>query len=86
MDQEQAPTIGRIVHYVVDRNLEEHRPAIVVHVHGDTMCNLQVFIDGPRDTDLSFPNSGTFWASFIKNDEDYKETGTWHWPEREQDG
>ncbi len=66
----QEPTIGRIVHYVTDRYLDEHRPAIVVECGGNVV-NLQVFsTDGP------------FWADEIEHDEEYKETGTWHWPER----
>jgi hypothetical protein len=76
----QRPTIGRIVHYVVDRDLGEHRPAIVTHVWDDTLCNLQVFTDGQNDQS----ELGMFWQSSVENDEDYKETGTWHWPEREE--
>ena len=74
----QEPTIGRIVHYVTN---EEHRPAIVTHVHNFSMVNLQVFYDGHNDDQLS--TSGTFWKSSIEHDEEVKEQGTWHWPERE---
>ena len=75
---EQEPTIGRIVHYVLDDVMDEHRPAIIVNVWGDTVVNLQVFTDGQNDT-----QDRTFWKSSVDYDEEFKEPGTWHWPERE---
>jgi hypothetical protein len=78
MDQE--PTIGHIVHYVLDEFAEKHRPAIIVKVHEwRKTINLQVFTDGPNDV-----KDKTFWASSVENDEDHKSQGTWHWPERVQ--
>ncbi len=75
MDQE--PTIGRIVHYVLDNYLDEHRPAIIVNVWGTTIVNLQVFTDGRNDV-----QDRTFWKSSVDYDQEFKERGTWHWPER----
>ncbi len=72
---DQEPTIGRIVHYVTDESLEEHRPAIVVECAG-TIASLQVFTAG-------LGSHGTKWKSSVQYDEEFKETGTWHWPERE---
>ena len=71
----QEPTIGRIVHYVLDGYLEDHRPAIVVFEYG-TMVDLQVFTAGAG-------SQGTTWKADVEHDEEFKETGTWHWPERD---
>ncbi len=71
----QEPTIGRIVHYVL--SLNKHRPAIITHVHNDSIVNLQVFADGLND---SKPYQvGLFWESSVEYDEVFKEEGTWHW-------
>lgn len=81
---EQEPTIGRIVHYIVDDIMDEHRPAIITHVYGRTTVNLQVFVDGQNDSELV--QVGTLlWRSSVEYDEDYKSQGTWHWPERDDD-
>lgn len=74
----QEPTIGRIVHYVLDEYQDEYRPAIIVHVGGRSTVNLQVFTDGQNDSS----DSGTMWKSYVEHDEEFKEQGTWHWPER----
>lgn len=79
----QEPTIGRIVHYVLNPYTGEHRPAIIVGAYGNNIVNLQVFTDGDNDADLS--NSGTFWASSVEQSEEFKERNTWHWPERTDD-
>lgn len=71
-------SIGRIVHYVLDEHLDEHRPAIVVDVFSDTLCNLQVFTDGLKDR---LPN--VMWQLDVWQDENFKDHGTWHWPEGE---
>lgn len=72
------PTIGRIVHYVLSDN--EHRPAIITYVFSSNIVNLQVFNDGHNDNQPSL--AGTSWRSSVEQDEEFKEEGTWHWPER----
>lgn len=72
----QELTIGRIVHYVLSDN--EHRPAIIVGAYGNNIVNLQVFTDGDNDSQAF----GTVWRSSVEQDEEFKEQGTWHWPER----
>ncbi len=78
----QEPTIGRIVHYVLDDVMDEHRPAIIARVFSPVMVNLQVFVDGQNDSGLVQVGS-LLWKSSVEHDEEFKATGTWHWPERE---
>ena len=79
-DQNQKPSIGRIVHYVpsekekeVDNyfgNDSEVKPAIIVAVWSDTCVNLQVLHDNGREpTWVTSANQGTG-------------VGQWHWPEK----
>lgn len=77
---DQKPTVGRIIHYVMDSgNLpEEHRPAVVTAVAGPGLLNLAVFLDGPNDGISPNPQ----WRENVAYSET-KERGTWHWPERE---
>lgn len=80
---EQVPSIGRVVHYVLEAGPHqgEHRPALVVRVWSDEMVNLQVFTDGSNDY---YPNQGpeplTLWRTSKHLDPDCA-PGTWHWPE-----
>ncbi len=67
------PTIGRIVHYVLG---EKHLPAIVVG-YEDTLVNMTVFLDDPTKLE---------WVSEVEHNEEQKINGTWHWPERVQNG
>lgn len=89
----QVPSPGRIVHYVLsDGNYPgEHRPAIIVKVWGDekgnpkpdSLVNLQVFTDNVNDYITAHPGgSGLLWRTSVANDEDTKEPGTYHFPER----
>jgi hypothetical protein len=70
---EQAPTVGRIVHWVAGNS--EHMAAIVTYVHEDGLVNMQVFEDygshgvGRRAKDVRYS--------------DAPDPYTWHWPERE---
>lgn len=69
-------SIGRIVHYVAtirvdDNDVIEHRPAIVLKVYENEVVDLYVFsADGLNVI-----------SSSISQDEETKESGTWHWPE-----
>lgn len=80
---EQVPSIGRVVHYVLDAgpHMGDHRPALIVQVWSDMLVNLVVFPDGSNDY---YPHQGdeplTLWRTSKKLDNEYK-PGTWHWPE-----
>lgn len=83
----QVPSIGRIVHYVLDngRYPGEHRPAVIVKVAEDeqheTRLQLQVFTDGTGDFDRNQPGaSGLLWREGVRYD-DAKTPNSWHWPE-----
>ena len=70
-DVEQVPSIGRIVHYILDEgpHAGEHRPAIIVQIWGTTpsaAVNLQVFTDS--ENDFPGPNagsSGMLWKTSV---------------------
>ena len=71
------PTIGRIVHYVLD--LEKNPvAAIITAVWSDTCVNLRLFYDGYG---LAPQTHG--WAEWVTSrtlDESEKPAvGTWHW-------
>ncbi len=77
----KAPTIGRIVNYVLPtgRNAGQVRPAIIVRVWSPTMVQLQVFTDSFNDyTQEHIGSTGMLWATSVP----YSETeapNTWHW-------
>ena len=78
------PTVGRIVHYVLDRGprASQHRPAIVVAA-SERVVSLQVFTDGHKgDTPTGDECPNVFWRSRCVQDEERKLPGTWHFPER----
>lgn len=71
------PSIGRIVHYVV--NVGNARPvaAIITAVWNDTCVNLRLFQDG-SNTD---PQTFSEWVTSRSFDEsETPAQGTWHWP------
>lgn len=76
----QAPSIGRVVHYVLPdgRHPSECRPAFIVRVWNDELVNLQVFVDGTNDY---ADYNGSVWATSVHYS-DVHEVRTWHWPER----
>ena len=81
----QVPSIGRIVHYVLEHGGEiHHRPAIIVHVwspgHFMGTSQLQVFTDGDGGAyNDGLPN--VVWRTSVVQDEAEKKAGTWHFPE-----
>ncbi len=72
MADQQVPSVGRIVHYVLPSG--EHRPAIIVKVWHDTpdpgTSNLHVFLD-------KFEVGEQDLTSITRGDG----PGHWHWPE-----
>jgi hypothetical protein len=78
----QKPSIGRIVHYLDERQAEY--PAIVTHVWSDTCVNLEVFginveyLQG-GNADARFPTS-VVHADAPAGDVDAAPR-SWHWPE-----
>lgn len=81
----QTPTIGRIVHYVLNegRNAGEERPAIIVRTWGDTpesCVQLQVFTDSGTAGKLNDFLPPVMWKTSVVQD-DGKAPGTFHFPE-----
>jgi hypothetical protein len=84
---EQVPSIGRVVHFVLDtgRNAGQHRPAMIVQIWGDPQnpapyVQLQVFTDGQNDGDEYA--SGMVWRTSVQPDHSASPAHrTWHWPE-----
>jgi hypothetical protein len=84
---DQIPSIGRSVHFVLDSgpNKGEHRPAVIVKTWGDlptSAVNLQVFTDSnPLETsnDCLPP---VLWKTSVVQDPTGKKPYSWHWPER----
>lgn len=74
---DQKPSIGRIVHYKSYGTPKgEYKPE----------CRAAVITEVSEDTDvvsLCILNpSGMFFNVLVIHDEEKKEGGTWHWPER----
>jgi hypothetical protein len=94
----QTPSIGRIVHYVLDASPDKTvvRPAMVVHVWSPEMLNLQVFTDGNNDHPYLEPSEqagrdGTpgkaarciVWRTSVHEcPADAPVVGHWFWPPR----
>ena len=83
---EQVPSIGRLVHYVLEDGPSkgQHRPALIVRVWGDptnpeSYVNLQVFVDGTNDGPYA---NGMAWRTSVQPDHSATpQPHTWHWPE-----
>lgn len=90
------PTVGRIIHYVLDtgRSAGDHRPAVIVRVWGEDQVaagtldpsalgtvQLQVFTDTSPDGGYNDELPPVMWKSSVPHDESGKR-GSWHWPER----
>ena len=66
MSTPQLPSIGRIVHFVLNNG--EHRAAIVVNYFGGDRANLTVFMDQLNDFEVTLePDTGHFKKRYIKN-------------------
>ena len=83
MEPEQVPSIGRIVHFVLDsgNHAGEHRPAIIVKTWGDTpgsACQLQVFTDSDGSENSNDGPPNVLWKTSRSQGVG---PGTWHWPE-----
>ncbi len=84
---EQQPSIGRIVHYVLDTGPDagQHRPAIIVRTWGDlptSPVQLQVFTDSDADETSNDQLPPVMWKTSRIQDASGLQPGTWHWPER----
>jgi hypothetical protein len=81
----QKPSIGRIVHYVLDsgQSKGQHRPAMIVRVWSDTCVQLTVFTDWSNDFGPDqHGGGGILWRPSVTLDETGEKPGTYHWPER----
>lgn len=84
----QTPSIGRIVHYVLDDGTI--RPAIIVAVWSpESGCsNLQVFVDGTNDHATDMKRTGVTAEEAMRGFawrtsracSDGPKPGYWHWP------
>lgn len=84
LTSDQPPSIGRIVHYVLEtgRGAGQHRPALVVNVLPDDRVNLVVFIDGRNDLVTADQEEVLLLHKFtVSHDRADKAEGTYHWPE-----
>lgn len=86
----QLPTIGRIVHAVIQDGAGTRitRPAIIVKVlDPHTAINVQVFCDGDGRGGDGDGLSNCRWQTALTHDETaLPAVGTWHWPPREVRG
>lgn len=89
MDQ-QKPSIGRVVHYVLPKGPRagEHRAAMITSGWDGPNQNLTVWLDQPTDLPDGVGGDGSWFlrawsAPYGENQPDGTyEPGTWHWPER----
>lgn len=87
---EQKPSVGRIVHYqsygsVGGKYLPECRAAIVTAVEEGPIYNQDnptLVHPGPLVSVAVFNPEGMFFNRSCVQDEETKNGGTWHWPER----
>lgn len=88
----QQPTVGRIVHYVLQEadgaeRVGEVRPAIVVRA-GQGYINLLVFLDGVNDGCQVQYQHCDLWRPSVSHAPPHSGEGgahvpgTWHWPPR----
>lgn len=84
---EQIPSIGRVVHFVLDTgpNRGQHRPAQIVRAWGerpDSVVNIQVLTDSnPADPTQNDCLPCPMWRTSVRKDDSGEVPGTWHWPE-----
>lgn len=74
---EQAPSVGRVVHYVSPRG--GHRAAIITIL--DNIGLADPFISHPEVSLCVFNPDGLAFLTAVPFDAD-GEAHTWHWPER----
>ena len=68
---DQAPSIGRIVHYVVHSGSGvEHRAALITEVHDDVVVRLCVY-----------GLEAIHFVAYVAFDASAQTLGSWHWPE-----
>jgi hypothetical protein len=75
------PSIGRIVHFVLEN--EQHRPAFITRVHENGLVNLSVIFDGSNDpvSETSQPWRSNVGQNVPTKTANYYAKWTWHWPE-----
>jgi hypothetical protein len=84
---EQVPSVGRVVHYVLDEGpyKGEHRPATIVRVWGtdaNASVNLQVLTDSDAEGRYNDCLSPVLWRTTVMRDDSGERPGSFHWPVR----
>jgi hypothetical protein len=78
---DQQPSVGRIVHYVAYGTPGGEFPAGVCR--SAIVTEVETKPDGETLTSLCVVNpTGLFYNRWLKQDEQGRVAGTWHWPER----
>lgn len=72
------PSIGRIVHFVLDPKAAPVA-GIITAVWSDTCVNLRIFQDGSNTRPTQFSE---WLTSKLFDDSAEPAAGTWHWPPR----
>ena len=85
----QKPSVGRTVHYVSygtpgGKYSSECRAAIVTEVR-EADVHDEAGVPAPVGLAVLNP-TGMFFNRDVEHDEDGKAGGTWHWPERVEEG
>lgn len=82
----QPPSVGRIVHYVAYGTPGGELPAGVCRAAVVTEVEVKTGVGDEGDELLAsvvvLNPTGLFFNRWLKEDEDKKEPGTWHWPEK----
>lgn len=82
---QQVPSVGRIVHYVLEVNdgVPEHRPAIIVRVYPDP--DGVIHPGAAIVVHVHVDEADGLGALMVQRMPEYEPTGTlpggWHWPE-----
>lgn len=77
---EQTPSIGRVVHFVLDDG--QHRPAFIVRVWSESTVNLLVFTDSDPEAQFNDRLPQVMWkTSVVHAPADENKPFSWHWPE-----
>lgn len=85
MSQQQQPSVGRIIHYVLKegRSAGQHRPGIIVNTFDGSgpHVNARIFLDWSNDAGNEFNKELEGHAFSCPHDPEGNMPGSWHFPE-----